>query len=195
MPGISRRTAVAGLGGVAALFALGGAGTALAGEGALLRPPGGQDEARFIGACLKCDKCRSICPEGCLTTCVLEDGLVNYRTPRADFRKGACTFCGECAAVCPTGALGPFDPAVDRIGVAVVDRGECIAWQKGGCRVCADACAYGAIALDAQGCPVVDEAACNGCGRCEQACPSASWRAYSGARNRGINVVAVGKGR
>lgn len=183
------------VGGVAALCAVGGTATALAGDGQLLRPPGGQDEARFIGACLKCDKCRSICPEGCLTTCVVEDGLVNYRTPRIDYRKGFCTFCDECIAVCPTKALVSFNPDAERIGLAVVDAQECIAFQKGGCRVCVEACTYGAITLDSIGNPVVDEMLCNGCGRCEFACPSASWRAYTGSKRRGINVEHVTEGR
>lgn len=177
------------------MFAVGGAGVALTGDGEMLRPPGGQDEARFVAACLKCDKCRSICPENCITTCVLEDGLVNYRTPRIDFRKGMCTFCGECIGVCPTGALAPFDEAVDRIGVAAIDEQECIAFQKGGCRVCVDACVYDAISLDSTGKPVVDAALCNGCGRCELACPSASYLAYSGSPNRGVNVWKAGEGR
>ena len=188
MADISRRTALLGACGFAALFAVGGAGAALAGDGGLLRPPGGQDEARFIGACLKCDKCRSICPENCITTCVVEDGLVNYRTPRIDYRKGQCTFCGECIGVCPTEALVAFDETREKVGLAVIDRDECIAFQKGGCRVCVDACVYDAISLDAANNPVVDAQLCNGCGRCEFACPSASYRAYSGSKNRGVNV-------
>lgn len=194
MAAISRRTLLYGAGALVGLAAVGGAGVALAGDGQLLRPTGGQDEARFVGACLKCDKCRSICPENCITICVVEDGLVNYRTPRIDFRKGYCTFCGECIDVCPTDALTAFDEAVDKIGVAVVDRNECIAVQKGGCRVCVDACIYDAITLDSANCPVVDVAKCNGCGRCEYACPSASWRSYSGSKNRGINVRKVVEG-
>ena len=189
MAEVSRRTLVLGACSVAGLFALGGASKALTGNDALLRPPGGQDEARFIGACLKCDKCRSICPEDCITVCVVEDGLVNYRTPRIDFRKGLCTFCGECIGVCPTKALDSFDEATDKIGIAVVDSSECLAYQKSGCRVCVDSCIYEAITLNDTGKPIVDADLCNGCGRCEYYCPSASYGTYDGSSNRGINVV------
>ena len=60
----SRRMFVAGALSVASLFALGGAGKALAGQRVPMRPPGAQDEARLWGACIKCDRCRSVCPEG-----------------------------------------------------------------------------------------------------------------------------------
>jgi len=185
---VSRRAFTAGVAGVAGLFALGGAAKALAGDDTLLRPPGGQDEAAFIAACLKCDKCRSICPENCITICVLENGLVNYRTPRIDFRKGYCTFCDECINVCPTDALVPFNPETEKIGLAVIDTDECIAFQGDGCRVCADSCEYEAVTINDSGKPVVNESLCNGCGECELRCPSATYRAYSGSKKRGINV-------
>lgn len=187
-PAVSRRAFALGAAGVAGMFAVGGAGVALAGDGSLLRPPGGQDEEAFIARCLKCDKCRSICPENCLTTCVLENGLVNYRTPRIDFRKGYCTFCNECIEVCPTNALVAFDPAKERIGLAVVDTSECIAYQGAGCHACVDACEYDAITLNETEKPVVHADLCNGCGKCELECPSATYRMYSGSSARGINV-------
>ena len=187
-PAVSRRAFALGAAGVAGLCAVGGVGVALAGDGSLLRPPGGQDEAAFIARCLKCDKCRSICPENCLTVCVLENGLVNYRTPRIDFRKGYCTFCNECIEVCPTQALVPFDPSTEKIGVAVVDVNECIAYQGSGCHICVDACEYEAIELNDSGKPVVHAELCNGCGKCELVCPSATYRAYTGSHARGINV-------
>ena len=189
MPNISRRTFVCGAGATAGLFALGGVAAASPKNESLLRPPGGQDETLLFAACLRCDKCRSACPEGCISLGVVEDGFLNYRMPHIDFHKGMCTFCGECIAVCPTGALTPFDESVDKIGIARVDPEQCIAYQLAGCRVCADKCPYDAISIDETGKPQVDEALCNGCGACEFACPSASLGAYSGAKTRGINVM------
>lgn len=187
-PTMTRRAFVVGAAGFLGTCAVGGVAVGLGGESAALRPPGGQDEDAFLANCLKCDKCRSICPENCISTGVLEDGLLNYRTPKLDFHRGSCTFCDLCIQVCPTKALSPFDKTVDAIGVAVVDSDECIAFVHGGCQKCVEACEYDAIYLDGNGCPVVKADACNGCGVCEYVCPSSSLRSYSGSNLRGINV-------
>lgn len=188
---MSRRTFACGIGGFIGLVALGGVGKLLPSDENVLRPPGGQDEAAFLALCLKCDKCRSVCPENCIVQSQLEDGLVSYRAPKIDFHRGYCTFCNECIAVCPTKALAPFDSAADKIGVAVVDESECIAFKRGGCQACVDACGYGAISLTDAGRPVVDAGLCNGCGECEYVCPSASYTSYSGSGRRGINVAPM----
>lgn len=187
-PAITRRTFALGIAGVAGLCAVGGAGRALDVDDAQLRPPGGQEEAAFKANCLKCDRCRSICPQNCLSVSVLEDGLLNYRLPKMDFHKGYCTFCGLCERVCPTEALGAFDAMRGKVGIAVISAGECIAYQKGGCQKCVDACDYDALTLDSANRPVVDAGKCNGCGKCEYACPSSSFRSFSGSEKRGINV-------
>lgn len=176
---------------MAGMFALGGVGRAFAGSQELLRPPGGQDESRIWAACLRCDKCRSACHLGCIAEARIEDGVVNARTPVVDFHKGYCDFCNRCIEVCPTTAFSSFDPEVDKIGVAVVDVDECVAWRQGGCGKCVDACDYGAIELDDAGHPMVDADKCNGCGKCEYLCPSATFKSYSGSRKRGINVEKV----
>lgn len=194
MADISRRTFLYSAGALAGLFAVGGVAAATPKNSSLLRPPGGQDEAAFLAACLRCDKCRSICPENCISICTLEQGLVNYRTPRIDFHKGQCTFCDECINVCPTKALDSFNEETNKIGVAVVDTEQCIAYHLGGCQVCADNCTYDAISMTSSGKPVVNEQLCNGCGRCEYACPSASLGAYQGSKLRGINVQKVERG-
>lgn len=189
----TRREFVVGAAGALGLVALGGAGAALATEGELLRPPGGQDEDSFFALCSRCYRCRSVCPEDIVVTATIEDGLLQARTPKLDFHRGCCTFCNKCIDVCPSGALAAFDPDVDCIGVAKIDANECLAFTQRGCDKCVTACEYGAITLDERGCPVVDEAACNGCGLCEYACPSATFGSYGGAKTRGVNVVRGGR--
>lgn len=193
MDNLTRRGFVQGVIGAAALLGVGGvARYAFVYEPALLRPPGGQDARRFIELCIKCNRCISVCPESAISVVELNDGLVNMRTPTMAFTDGFCTFCdGEykCIAQCPTGALQPFDHDVDKIGIAVVDPSNCIAFaQLGGCGICAESCPYDAISLDELLCPVVDTERCNGCGVCEFMCPSGSYRSYSNSGQRGINV-------
>ena len=202
-PAFGRRAFVVGAVGVAALFAVGGVGKAIAGERALLRPPGAQDDQRLLGACIKCDRCRSVCPENVIDVAHLEDGLVNARTPKMNFHRGYCTFCeGEyrCATVCPTSAIAfGFDEASDKIGVAAIDSEQCLLFRSGSgkcSRECVSACAYDALSTDDAGRIVVDESKCNGCGACEYECPSASYGSFTGSLRRGINVEPLeGGGR
>ncbi len=188
MSGISRREAIVGVSGVIALIGVGGA-AAITNKETLLRPPGGQDEARFIGDCLRCDRCRCICPQGCISIAALEEGIVNFRTPFMDFRKGAWDFCSKCIEVCSTGSLASFDETTERIGLAVVNTDECVAYRSTGCTVCSEVCPYDAITTTGNNnAPVVDASKCNGCGTCEYKCPSASLGSYDGSKYRGINV-------
>lgn len=187
--GVSRRGFVLGSAGCAAMLALGL--VKFAPETALCRPPGGQDEDRLLGMCVRCGKCMEVCPTGVIAPAHIEDGIVGVRTPRLDFSRskaqlgslaGWCDHCNEenggtprCAQVCPTGALTPpegstFDSM--RLGTAVINRDWCLAWRLKGCTICLNACPLGAISFDGNNRPVVDERLCNGCGACEQACVS-----------------------
>ncbi len=191
-PCISRRGFVEGVAAAAGLFVLGGVSAGVPdGEFSGLRPPGAADAGSFSALCLRCDRCRGACPQDCVSILGIERGFVNWRTPTLDFRKGACDFCGKCVDVCATGALHAWTAdALPIIGCAEIDEGTCIAFLSSACRVCADACPYGAISLSESGLPVVDETLCNGCGICENVCPSTSLRSYSGAGSRGVSVVS-----
>ena len=141
--GVSRRGFVLGSAGGAAMLALGL--VKFAPETALCRPPGGQDEDRLLGMCVRCGKCMEVCPTGVIAPAHIEDGIVGVRTPRLDFSRskaqlgslaGWCDHCNEenggtprCAQVCPTGALTPpegstFDSM--RLGTAVINRDWCL---------------------------------------------------------------------
>lgn len=195
LPAITRRSVLEGAAAAVAMLGLGGAVRAFAGEGTPLRPPGGQDEARLQGSCIRCDRCRTVCPTKAIGVGALADGVVNVRLPQMDFRSGYCDMCdGEfrCVRACPTGALMSFDPFADKIGVAVVDVEECQLYGVSAtCNApCVDACEYKALSIDENGRLVVDESRCNGCGACEFVCPTSAYRTYSGSGKRGINIEA-----
>lgn len=185
---LSRRSFVGFCAATAACAGVGAAARIAGGSEELLRPPGAQDEPTLQSSCLKCDRCRSICPAGIIGVAHIEDGILNARTPVLDFRKGYCDFCDLCLNVCPTGAIRPFDETKEKIGVAIVQKDRCLAYSNG-CEECAQACPYEAITLDSAGYPVVDAAKCNGCGKCENVCPALVYRTFAGGSRRGIVVV------
>lgn len=192
-PGLSRRSLIGGSVGVAALLALGAGARAFASDGDFLRPPGGQDYEHLLGACIRCDRCRSACDREAISVCTVSDGILNVRLPRMSFNFGHCDMCGgdyKCIAACPTGALTVFDADVDKIGVAEIDESECLTYiLSGKCDTrCIDACEWEALWMDDDGRLQIDESKCNGCGACQHVCPSSAYGTYSGSGQRGINV-------
>ncbi|WP_245281063.1 4Fe-4S dicluster domain-containing protein [Desulfitobacterium hafniense] len=191
--GSSRRTFLKYTGGaLVALLGIGGVGKFLKREG-LLRPPGGQDEADFISKCIKCDRCRSVCPTSAIGLANLSDSMLDARTPVMKFHLGYCDFCNKCVEVCPTQALKPFDIETVKIGLAEVKKDICIAWDSVGCTICQEECPYDAIILDGQRRPIVDSEKCNGCGLCVKVCPALVMRSYAGGKVRGIEVELIAR--
>lgn len=159
---------------------------------AYVRPPGAVSNAGLVSSCNRCGRCMQACPYGIVTPVPLSESFVAYGTPTIVFMNGSCDFCMRCTEVCPTGAI-TFGGASERdLGVAVVVKDACVAWDWAGCTVCHDICpVQGAITLDEQERPVVHADYCDGCGRCENACPSASLRAYNlHVSDKGIVVVS-----
>lgn len=206
---VSRRGFIAGAAGAAALVALGA--VSLAPQAYAVRPPGAQDQARFLGACVRCGKCMEVCPNGVVVPSPVEEGLVAMRAPRLRFdlsssdlngKLGWCDHCAEanggiarCAEVCPTGALSLKDgSAFDTmlLGKARIEHDWCLAWRLKGCTICKNACPLDAITFDDNNRPVIDEALCNGCGSCEQVCVSMeSTSMGEGERHRAMTRRAI----
>lgn len=188
---ISRRDFIGTACATAALCGVGGIANCLISDDPLLRPPGGQAEEDFLGRCIKCDRCRSICPTGCIGLAHIENGLLEARTPLMDFEKSYCDFCDRCGDVCPTGALKTFDKETGKIGVAIIQEDRCIAWRNpGSCVKCADACEFDALKI-VDGIPVVDADACNGCGKCVYACIALVATSLTQGNARGVTVYPV----
>ena len=197
---VSRRTLFIGAGSTAALLGLGA--LRYVGHNPLCRPPGGQDEAHLVSACIRCEKCYEACPRGVIVPAHIEDGLLGMRSPALNFDANFCDYCTEenggdplCVRVCPTEALQlPANAAPETviIGLAVIDESQCLAFRDTGCRYCYDACPYEAIELSGEGAnPRVTVIAdkCNGCGACESVCVSLKAGSIaSGAQERAVVI-------
>ena len=141
-----------------------------------LRPPGALDEQTFRETCLRCGNCMDVCPADAIRLHPgPDDAMVG--TPVINASLAACVVCDDlaCTKACPSGALVPLDrPEQIHMGLALVDHRVCVRSKGEECRECVDRCPIGesAITIDKKGRIRVSDAACVGCGVCEQFCPT-----------------------
>lgn len=152
----------------------------------LLRPPGAGEDKDFLAACIRCGQCVFACPTDVLHLAGPASAL-SAGTPYLNSRENPCNLCEgldqlECIQACPTDALawGPEVAELDlydrlptiRMGVAVIDKETCLAWNEQICRSCLHACPFPdvAISLDEMNRAYIVEDACIGCGLCDYAC-------------------------
>ena len=201
--GIDRRDFCVAAVGVCGLAAIGG-GIKVAGYESLVRPPGAQDEERFLTRCIRCQRCTTSCPHDIIVSTSIEHGVLNMRTPSLDFTESWCDWCAEandgvplCTLACPTDALELPEGATreDEVqGVPLLTTDWCLSYRLAGCKYCYEACEYGAIELDSGGRPHVIVDACVGCGACEAACVSLQDGSIEdGATHRAIIVLPPGE--
>jgi ferredoxin-type protein NapF len=141
--------------------------------------------ALFSAACSRCGKCVSACPHQAIRQ-------NNQGLPYIDGLGGWCDFCMDCVKVCPTGALQTVDPQTAVIGIAEINRDQCIPWIRSGCRLCYEKCIdlRQAIQLDAKQRPSVDASRCNGCGACVFVCPQPSFEGQSKSLGKAMSLRA-----
>ncbi|MBC8174737.1 MAG: 4Fe-4S binding protein [Candidatus Marinimicrobia bacterium] len=141
-----------------------------------LRPPGAVEEDEFLQRCIRCRKCEEVCPYYSIKSAHGEWGL-KMGTPFISPRDIPCYLCDDfpCIDSCPTNALEPVESKEDiRMGIAVIDKTLCFAYNGIMCRACFDRCPIyrEAITLEQELYPVVHEDKCVGCGICEHVCPT-----------------------
>mgnify|MGYP001547784480 CR=1 FL=1 len=137
-----------------------------------LRPPGAVPEEIFPAKCIRCGRCVEVCPYRSVIMLDIRAGI-HAGTPLIEVEKIPCYLCLKCVDVCPTGSLIRLSQESTRMGLAIIDKFSCAAWEGTTlCRSCYDKCPFPekAIKLD-QLRPVVIAEHCTGCGLCTNACP------------------------
>ncbi len=169
----------------------------------VLRPPGARRD--FLARCIRCGKCLEACPFDSIRFLDLSAGGLAH-TPYIDPLVTPCYLCQKrgadgkdrpvsdylrCGAACPTGALVKIANDKEilarvgeeyKMGVSVLDRRLCLAWQYDSCGECYYNCPLKDKALrdrppgmeTIQGTgirPYVDPDYCIGCGMCNFVCP------------------------
>ena len=156
----------------------------------LIRPPGAQDEERFLAQCVRCTQCLAVCPTSALQPARAEAGAEGVGTPVLVPRAGYCDYgCRACGQACPSGAIPPLALADKRaavIGRATVNRDRCLPWASATpCIVCEEMCPTPQKSIRLEEAEVVNSAGetltvqrpvvlrdiCIGCGICENHCP------------------------
>ena len=147
-----------------------------------LTPPGSLSFQHFAQHCTGCQLCVSECPNQVLRP---STDLMHLMLPEMSYERGYCRpECTRCSEVCPAGAIKPVDKPEKssvQIGHAVWIKKNCVVLtDEVECGNCARHCPSGAIEMvpldenneESPMIPVINEAACIGCGACEYVCPS-----------------------
>ncbi len=109
-----------------------------------LRPPGAEDEARFLSKCIRCGLCVKACPYDTLKLASLLDSPKMARLFKA--REIPCYLCKDipCIRECPTDALDKkhLEQGIEslKMGIAIVDSASCVAHWGIQCDACYRAC-------------------------------------------------------
>lgn len=138
-----------------------------------LRPPGALVEALFLSTCEGGGACARACPYGAIRLSGPPAAHADA-TPVVMPTAVACYLCADmpCAQACPSGALVPTPREQVKMGLAVMHKDACFAWQGEECGACLAACPIGAPALVKEGAGPVVKDACTGCGLCTNVCPT-----------------------
>jgi len=147
-----------------------------------IRPPYALDEADFLMACSRCNRCVEACPHQVIFKLPERLGAQVAFTPALDLLKKGCHQCEDwpCVNACEDKALVIPDPKPNEIGEnepelpimarAEINSATCLPYSGAECSACAGSCPVpGALTWDMT-LPIINLLVCTGCGMCREAC-------------------------
>lgn len=167
----------------------------------VIRPPGVEDEAKFLAECLRCGECMKVCLKNALHPTLFDGGIEGMWTPKLVPRVGYCEFnCTLCGDACPSDAIPKLteeEKHKAKIGMAYFDKNRCIPWvafdrwsehgewsKEYNCAVCEEHCPtakksirFSDVTVETPDGPnlirrpIIVDEECIGCGICEYTCP------------------------
>ncbi len=140
-----------------------------------LLPPGAAESADYLKHCNQCYQCVSACEKEAIRVYRGDHHDKLYGYPVIEARRQPCYMCPDfpCIEACTTQALKK-ERAASGLGVAVIDKNLCFAYNDHFCQSCISNCMYQdkAIKLNKQNKPEINLEHCNGCGHCAYSCPA-----------------------
>jgi ferredoxin-type protein NapG len=148
-----------------------------------IRPPYALDEADFLLACSRCNRCVEACPHQVIFKLPERLGAQVAFTPALDLLKKGCHQCEDwpCVNACEDNALvipKPYPGAgydetereQPKMARAEINSQTCLPYNGAECDACADSCPVpGALTWDMT-LPIINLLVCTGCGMCREAC-------------------------
>ncbi len=161
-------------------------------DAGVIRPPGVNDEDKFLKTCVRCGNCMKVCITNGLHPTLLKSGIAGLWSPQLVPEIGYCEYnCTLCGEVCPTKAIPEltlFEKKKEILGLAIIDESICYPHsQNKQCIVCEEHCPISEKAIKLKNritssgeiimLPYVDKNLCVGCGICQNKCPARPARA------------------
>jgi ferredoxin-type protein NapG len=148
-----------------------------------IRPPYALDEADFVLACTRCDRCVEACPHQVIFKLSDRLGKIVSGTPALDLLKKGCHHCEEwpCVNACNDLALvlpkpvsdidqSEIEPELPMMARAEINSKVCLPYNGRECDVCVDSCPVPSALTWDMTLPIINLLLCTGCGMCREVC-------------------------
>ena len=143
-----------------------------------VRPPYALDEAEFLEACTRCDKCVDACPHQVIFLLPAGRGAILAGTPALDLLNKGCRLCKDwpCVSVCEPRALKfpetgeAQEPPLPRLSRARINPEVCLPYNGPECGACAASCPVPGAMVWHGTKPLIDPDKCTGCALCREDC-------------------------
>lgn len=148
-----------------------------------IRPPYALDEAEFLMACTRCDRCVEACPHQVIFKLSDRLGKAVSGTPALDLLKKGCHQCKDwpCVNACNDLALvlpkpvpdidqSEIEPELPMMARAEINSKVCLPYNGRECDVCVDSCPVPSALTWDMTLPIINLLLCTGCGMCREVC-------------------------